>query len=304
MSIKKGLQSPFMNDKLTPAEKEVKDMITKEFLTPKQIQIRRNCTRQAVHRIIKNLKAKGAINLALQDVDKNQWSCQPNCQHVNKVRLHAQEWNIRILWQDSNYQKLLQKSNIFHLKEHTIRLYKNSIEIYSGKGTCFFADNEQRAMSKSLEYWKRFFTRLEHELKIILIKPRSRNIKLVNQHFARGNSEIYKNAIKHGEPIRIYAKEDGKLAFVTDDSFGFKEDETVHPITSKQDRGMIDKQLNDWRKNDPPTLSEVMRLMEKQAELNKESSSGLLTLIRFMEAQIPKSQKLNQKSIGELDYIG
>ena len=68
------------------------------------------------------------------------------------------------------------------------------------------------------------------------------------------------------EKIKVFAQEDGKLAFITDDSFGFNEDETVHPKTSKPDREEIDKHINDWRLHHPPTNSQLSSIIYKQAE--------------------------------------
>jgi predicted DNA-binding protein (UPF0251 family) len=95
MSTKNGLHCPSVLN-LTKAEQEVLNLLTVEFLTTKQITLRRGCTRQAVNKIIKNLKKKGAYNLGLQKVDESQGSCQPS----NQIRLHGQEFNIKILWQD------------------------------------------------------------------------------------------------------------------------------------------------------------------------------------------------------------
>lgn len=240
---------------LTQAEQEVLKLITEEFLTPKQIQLRRQCTRQAFYKILKSLKEKGAINLGLQKVDNS----EAPVNHVNQkpIRLHGQEFNIRIIFQDHNYQNLLEKSNIIYIEGHTIKLYRSSIEVYAGEGISFYGDDAQECFSKSLVYWKKLFVRLENQFKVILVKPQTQNIKIVNQHFARGNSEVYVNATNHREKIKIFAKEDGKLAFITDDSFGFMEDETVHPKTAKPDREEIDKQINDWRLNHPPTNSQL-----------------------------------------------
>ena len=247
---------------LTPSEEEVLRLITEEFFTPKQISYRRKCTHQAVYKIIKKLKQKGAFNIGLHKVAETLPTMQPN----EKIRLHAQEFNIKILWQNPQYQTLLKRSNIFFIDGNTIKLYRNSVEIYSGKS--FFGENADISTRRSLAYWKRFFARLEHELKIILVKPRSRNIRLVNQHYAHIDSEITENAIEKGERIRIFAKEDGKLAFITDDSFRFKEDETLHPTTAKFDRKAVDKQVNDWRIHNPPTNSQlasnIMQVTENQ----------------------------------------
>ena len=276
MSIKKRLHKEvaFNNKvlKLTKAEEEILRLLTEEFLTVKQISYRRKCTHQAIYKIINKLKKKGAFNIGLQKVAEIQPTMQPN----EKIRLHGQEFNIKLLYQDQHYQELLKRSNIMFIDGNTIRLYRNSIEIYAGKS--FYGENEQIVTTKSLAYWKSFFIRLEHILKSILVKPRAANIKLVNQHYAYIDSEICESSIEKGERIRIYAKEDGKLAFITDDSFGFKEDETVHSITAKQDRKAIDKQINDWRLYDPPTNSELLGNFKEAKVMLKESSETQIML--------------------------
>lgn len=282
---------------LTQAEKEVLKMITEDFLTPKQIQLRRQCSRQAFYKILKKLKQKGAINTGLQQVDKTE---APVNQQL--IRLHGQEFHIKIIYQDQNYQKALKNSNILFLEGHTIKLYRNAIEVYAGEGTSFFGDDAHRAFAKSLDYWKRFFVRLENDLKLILVKPRSQNIRIVNQHFARGDSEIYANATEHKEKIKIFAKEDGKLAFITDDSFGFNEDETVHPLTSKPDREEIDKQINDWRLYHPPTNSELatniagliqtQSMFQENIKTHFEVLQGIKEAVKELRDEIHKKRKI------------
>lgn len=235
---------------LTAAEKEVLHLLTDEFLTIKQIKQRRDCSLQAVYKLIKKLKQKGAYDSGLNKVEKVESTF-----NQSDLRLHGQELNIRILLQSPKYQRELNKSNVMFLDGNTIRLYKNSIEIYSGQS--FLGKSVNDVELKSLEYWNRFLARLGHELDIIITKNRARNIKIVNQHWARGNSEICDNSREFRERVWVYAEEDNKLAFITDDSFGFREDEAVHPITAKPDRKAIDKQVNDWRLNNPPTNSQL-----------------------------------------------
>lgn len=307
MSTKKCLHTPYIN-RLTKAEGEVLNLITEEKLNIKQIQIRRgNCSRQAVYKIVRSLKKKGTMNLGLQKTERTLSSCQSEEEIVNQVRLHGQEFNIKIIRQDQNYQKLLKKSNIFYLEGHTIKLYKDSIEIYSGEGASFYGADEQEADGIASEYWQKFFIRLENELKVILIKERSRNIKEVNHHYARGKSEICENTLKkEGKHIRVFCPIDGKLAFITDESFGDREDETVHHVTAKYDRGVIDKHINDWRLNNPPTLSEVMVLMKEHAELNKETAAGLLAITEYHKPFVPEFKEKTNLNIfnGGLSYIG
>ena len=235
---------------LTMTEKEVLHLLTDEFLTIKNIAKQKGISIQAVYKTIKKLKQKGAYDSGLNKVENSQSTF-----NQSDLRLHGQELNIRIINQSPKYQLELNKSNTIFLDGNTIRLYKNSIEIYSGQS--FLGKSINESELKSLDYWKRFMFRLEHDLNIILVKNRSRNIKIVNQHWARGNSEICDNSREFRERVWVYAEEDGKLAFITDDSFGFREDEAVHPVTSKPDRKAIDKQVNDWRLNNPPTNSEL-----------------------------------------------
>lgn len=288
---------------LTQAEKEVLRLISEEFLTPKQIQHRRQCSRQAFYKIFKSLKQKGAINTGLQMVDKNEGLTvnQPKF-NSNYVRLHGQEFNIQLLYQDQNYQKAVNRSNILFINGHTIKLYRNSLEIYAGEGTSFYGEDAQEAFSKSLVYWKKFVVRLENDLKVILTKPRSQNIRIVNQHFARGDSEIYDHAMKDKKQIKIYAKEDGKLAWITDDSFGFNEDETVHPKTAKPDREEIDKHINDWRTNHPPTNSQLATHIQSLGQYTAQNAQNLDQYAIHLKAHVESVQKLGS-AVQELTEV-
>lgn len=279
---KHGLKLPVKSSKLTTAQNEVLHLITDEFLTIKQIAQRRHSSIQAVYKIATQIKNKGYLGLGLNKVEKVESTF-----NQSDVRLHGQEFNIRILWQDNKYQELLEKSNTMFLDSNTIRLYKNSIEIYSGQS--FYGKSANISEYNSLNYWKGFIARLEHDLKVSLLKPRSRNIKIVNQHYARGNSEIAEDSVKNRERVWVYAEEDGKLCFITDDSFGFKEDETVHPITGKIDRKNVDKQVNDWRINNPPTGSEL-------AEASRNTLNAVNSMVKIQE-DLPESLALLKEQI-------
>lgn len=295
MVEKKGLKYHRGNSELTSTEKEILHLITEEFLTIKQIQLQRKCSLQAIYKHLKNIKKKGYLGSGLNMVEKKQPTIQPN-----DIRLHAQEFNIKILWQDSYYQKSLKKNNIIFIDGNTIKLYRNSIEIYSGNS--FVGKSGVEAEVSSINYWKKFFASLEHTLKITILKPKSRNIKLVNQHFARGDSEVCDNAIENKDKIRVFAEEDGKLCFITDDSFGFREDETVHPSTAKPDRKAIDKQVNDWRLNNPPTLSEIWQITAKNTLQSNVLTNTLSDYAKHIKAHTKSIVSLS-KAIPQLTKL-
>jgi len=295
---KNGLQLHKEETKLTDSEREVLYMFTEEFLTIKQVSIRRGCSRQAVNKIKLKLIEKGYMNRVYMKVDKMDSTCQP-CQ-PNGVRLHGQEFNIKILHKDHRYTKIKNdRGNTIVIDGSTIRLYRDSIEVYGNKS--FMGDDAHKATSKSMKYWQRVFRKLENDLKIILIKQRSQNIRLVNAHYADIKNGMAKDCVKHGDNIRIYANEDGKLWFTIDNSFNLEEAETMHPETGQHDMDKVIKPfMNDLRDNNPPTLSEVMTVINRLAEQNKETAAGLSSIVKYMESQIPKSPVENNRG----DYFG
>jgi len=79
---------------LTTAQKEILHLLTDEFLTIKQIAQRRNVSLQAIYKIVAKLKKKGAFDGGLNKVRKVQ-----STHNKSDVRLHGQEFNIKILFQ-------------------------------------------------------------------------------------------------------------------------------------------------------------------------------------------------------------
>jgi DNA-binding Lrp family transcriptional regulator len=280
--------------KITQAEKEVLHYLTKEYLTPKKIAIRRQTTPRAVYKIIQKLKSKGIIN----KVHKIVGTIEPS--EPNKIRLHGEEFNIKILYKDNRYKELTKKTNLQIIDGNTVKLYRNSIKIYSGQS--FYADSPDKALYNSIPYWNRFLTRLEHDLKVILVKSRYQNIKIVKVHFAEINNEIAKDYEVSGDKLRLYAREDGKLWLQIDNSFNLHEMETQHPETAKQDMIKVRKQVNDWRENNPPTLSEVMRVIKESVNVNRETAAGLSAAIKLLFPQ--EKKELIEKDFEKSDYIG
>ena len=293
---------------LTEAEQDVLCLLSQEFLTPKKIAVRRKCSHQSIYKIIKKLRKKGAINQFSEEVAKSQATMQPlkrmqPLKSNHQIRLHGQEFNIKILYKDQRYKTILEKANTINIDGNTIRLYRNSIEIYSGQS--FYADTAQKATVRSFSYWNRLFARLENDLKLILIKPRSQNIKLVNQHYAEINNELAEECEKKADKIRIYSTDEGKLWFVIDNSFNLHEAETQGK-TSKQDMDdTVSPFFNDMRDKNPPLPSEVWKLVAELARHERELGAGLHSVVEIMKSQLPKEKE--EDMIGpnsRPDYIG
>lgn len=302
--MKKGVESKgSVVKRLNLVQREVLLFLTEEYLTPRQISIRRGTSLQAVYNVIAKLKKKGLIS-------GNVWGGFKKSEPLRRggfnlrhgIRLHGQEFNIKILFRSTQYQKLLSKSNYVYFDNNTIKLCKDSVEVYAGKDKSFMGEDIQRATALSFQYWNKFFRWLEDHLKVILIKPRSRNIKLVNNHYAEINNEIAKECNVNKEKISIYTTEDGKLWFKIDNSFQLNEAESLHPQTAKEDMQKVKATFNDLRDKPSYLPSEIKATVDTTLALVKEVATAQLNQTKLMEAMLPKPPK-EEKVKGRVDYI-
>lgn len=302
--LKKTLKSGGKKEKLSPAELEVLHYLADEYLTVKQIAYRRRTSVQAVYIILKKLRQKGVISRAYKKLEKTDSSFKV----FKGIRLHGQELNIQILYKDRRYKKKI--GAMIAIDGNTVRCYRDSIEVYSN--TSFFGETVQHTTVKSIQYWNRFINRLEHELKIILKKPRAQNIRIVNHHYSEIDNEIAEEHEIKGLKLRVYATEDGKLWAEIDNSFNLKELETRHPQTAKRDAESVLRHLNDWRDHPRvPSLSELAGvlketnlLLREQSRQNVGTAAGLkvlLDMITIMDRGVNngKTQKTKRP-----EYIG
>jgi biotin operon repressor len=281
---------------ITELEREILHLLTEQYLTPNKIAIKRNCSRQAVYKIIKSLKDKGIINKQYRKVDKIRCTLQP----VNLLRLHGQEFNIKILYKGQQYKKLINK--LIDIDGNSIRCYRNSIEVYSGHS--FYGETVQKVTARSIRYFERLFMRIENDMKVIIVKSRKDNITMVKSHYAETGNEYAQECEKKGYKVRIYAKEDGKLWFMIDNSFNLHEAETVHTETARDDMDKIRKHFNDLRDNPHFRLSEVSKYMVYTTQQMSELASGLNVLVKLLKPQKQAKKPFKYANGDRPRYIG
>lgn len=273
------------DDKLTQAEQEVLYLLTKEYLTVKQAAIRRRCSNKNIYKIWKNLRKKGVITEQFEEVEKSGCAFQPDLKKRatrRGIRLHGVELHFFILSKDERYFKILQESNIRYVKGNTVKLSKDAVEVYLAKS--WFGDDAVKAWSECVSELRRIIAVVENDLKIILVKSRCNNIKVVKWHFAEMQNEIARDCEVSGDKIRVYAEEDGKLWFVIDNSFNLHEAETQHI-----DTGLVDMQVavaprvNDWRRHpETPLLSEIWGVLAKVVKDGEELNAGLHVAVKLI----------------------
>lgn len=230
---KRGFKSHKGGAKLTSREKEVLSLINNDFLTTKQTSVRLGISIQRVNYYVRSLKRKGFLNLG---VSKKLSTLKPLVSSGD-IRLHGEQFRIGILCDSEKYRGLLKKSNVLFIDSNTVRISKESVNVYSGQH--FLGGSVELVTAEAMEYWSRFFVRLEYQLGLSLLKSRYENVKRVSSHYARVKDEISEELYKEGDRIKIFSEEDGKLWFVCDNSFNLYEAETVHPETSDVDMSEV-----------------------------------------------------------------
>lgn len=302
-----GLLSGQCSKKLTPAEREVLFFLVEEFLTPKQISIRRQCTLQAVSNIISSLKKKGAFDLAKNLVYQNLGTGKPSKLNIHQIRLHGEQFHITIIYETPKYKKILRVCNNLNVDGNTVRIFRNCIDVYSGQ--VFWGNDAEKATYNSISYWNRVFKRLEHELGVIILKARAQNIKRVKAEYAEVNNNLAKEIEPSREKIRIYSNDDGKLAFLLDNSFNLHEFETVHPKTSEQDMQQVAapffNDLRDYYQENGQSLkmSDLVYLLKEVIAQNKETAAGLNAITQVIKAQFTYPEKQEEQK-QNIDYVG
>lgn len=281
--------------KLSIMEQRVYDLLVNANLTAKQIQIKLKLSPSTYYFHRKNIKNKGFLRLNFTLENNGSTfpvnSSKNNSENIHQIRLHGLELNINILYKDSRYKDTLKRSNILDIDGNTIRLYRDSIEAYIN--TSFFGETAQKATAKSVAYTQKLLNRLEYDLKLILVKPRAHNIKIVNAHYSEINNEISEDCRINAQKIRIFTTEDSKLWFTIDNSFNLREAEAVHPETSKRDIEHVTAWFQDIRDKAPPTPSQMALMLY-------EISAGLDVLIKLNTPK-PLAQSLN---VDIPNYIG
>ncbi len=260
--------------KLSDTQREVLDMLTKDYEIPKRIALRRKTSIRAVYKTIKILQKKGVLTRGFTRFTKNQstQTFKPPKSLKTYIRLHGQEWNIKILYKSRFYEKIT-KNKIFFIDGNTVRLYKDSLEVYSNELLKFEAEDEWRATALSFNYWNKMFTRLENKFKIIIIKEGYSNISQVKHEYAEVGNELAKEYNEKKLKLNIYTTDDGKLWFKIDHSWNFDEAETSHTITAKPDMTKVKAYFNDIRDN--PEIP----IPSKSFELSSNNTTNISQLI-------------------------
>ena len=300
MKTKKYRKSGQGFSKISKVQSETLRLLTEEFLTINKIAIRRGVSDKAVYQTVQQLRKKGLLSKGYKSLENIQSTIQGNA----RFRLHGLEFNIQILHLSELYRKVRAKANHIIFDGNTVRLYNKSIEVYCSKS--FFGDSVQKVTVDSSKYINRLFLRLENEFKIIIVKDRVQNIKIVQAHYSEVNNGLAKDCNVNKDKINVYAS-DGRLWFLIDNSFNLNEAETVNPKTSKSDmETVVSPFFNDLRDNELVTMSQIKKMLFVIVKENKETVIGLNTVVQLLKNQMQPMSETKEEGVQTIIpyYVG
>lgn len=257
------------------SEEETLYLYTQEFLTAPQIAKKRGLSTSTIRTHLSRLRAKGRLtksNSKNTDVPP----CRPS-EVIKNIRLHGEEFNVRLLNASSAYERLYSRGADLQLDGNRVRLYSGSVEVYSSQ--VFYGESVRECESLSVAYWSRFFAVLEHRLNALILKDSSFNIRRVKQHFADVNNALAKQLSYDGEKLRVFGG-DGREWLIVDNSWGFRELETTHSVRAADDmQSVVAPFFNDLRDNGVLLPSDVSKALVQLAESQRALYSVVSSLL-------------------------
>lgn len=314
---KNGAKSGLYSKNLTDSERDVLHLLANEKLTIKQAASRRDVKPRAIYKMRQRLIEKGVLNI-VNDVVHNQGG-HSSVHSVHQIRLHAEQYDIKIIQPMEAYLKRLKSGNCrLMIDGNTIMLYRNKVEVYSN--TSFYGKDAADADKKAMRYWTRFIVRLEQSIKCILMKVESQNINRVRAEYAETGNELATKFIREHEKIRV-CDEKGGAWLVVDNSFNFAELETVNPRSSKQDmQDVVQPFFNDLRDHQdkiilPFAVSQTIKRMSDEianlasatnamAQGIQANSDSIQAILNVLKTQMPKQHDITEMKTERPDYCG
>lgn len=287
---------------LSDTEKEILRLYLVECLTVKKIAKQRNKTVQSVYKILRGIRDKGMLSKDYIKVENRPPPIKP-LNGFRLVRLHGQQFKINIIKGSDFYERVLrERGNRFLRDGNTVLLYPDCLMVHVVRD--FVGESVAEAAGWGVEYLWRFLRVLEDDLRVILVKERVVNVKLVSAHYAEVGNELAVDCKLSGDKIQIFGVGDRRLWCLVDDSFGLEELEAVHPERSRLDMEEVVRPFfNDLRENRPLLLSDLNKVLDRVVVLQKETAEGLRFLVGFLGGSggggVPPPDPF-----GGVDYVG
>lgn len=192
-----------------------------------------------------------------------------------KLRQHNLHFKIQVLESQRNWEQKRNEMRQMPYFNKTIKLKNNEQDLFNYgnlkiktttksiiiKMPTIYASDWENAIIQAMQILEDTIPKIEHQLKIRLVKNYKANIKIISQEYASIQDSLAK--LYRAEGNRIYITgDDNKIWLITDLSFSTDELEYIHPNKATDDNDAIAPFLNDLRKN-PTTMTEMKEHVNK-----------------------------------------
>jgi hypothetical protein len=217
---------------------------------------------------------------------------------VSDRRLHAQKFRIELIKPIPEKYTSECVGTFLRIDGNPVQCFPEVITVQACDKS-FLGASEEEALSNSMDYWYRFFARLENDLHVLILKDRKQNITMTYAEWATGPCSLAEECEKRGNPIRIYA-DDGKLRYTTDWSH-LHEREAHHAKTGMKDSETGNRFIEDLLNHpEAPTYTEICRVVKSIALHNAEMAAGLNAVVQILKGPGNQAPQLNDR----VEYIG
>jgi DNA-binding Lrp family transcriptional regulator len=310
--------------RLTKRQQAVLDLLTKELMWPSEISRRLHITKQAVSKHIERLRKKGLVGGVDAGMVDTRCTLQGVMANVNLLRLHGEEYRVGIIMRSKHYDLTRTRANSVFVEGNRVVLYRDVLMVFSSQS--FYGPTVEDCERQAVEYWVRFFHRLESLYNVLVLKDRKENVKRVKAHYGETNNELADDFRRRKERCRVFGSRDGKEWLLFDDSapdgVGLAEAETTHSSNKRDDRDALEdmrevvqplfNDLRDKRPALPSVIQEAVERSLKHADVTQqqlaELAEGLNGLVKLLtisaRAGLPPEEKKDDKKEKRPDYFG
>ena len=248
--------------KLDTKREEILELYIHDQISQKDIANRLQVNQSSISRIIKKSgkKRKRIIYTPGLHIKGRFW------------RYHALHFVVKPYYFYPRYSKIRKTKGNYGItrKDWIVKLHETTVELQLRKGVDFANKNKYKATDMAQESLNRNLISISNEFGFEVWKERKCAIRLVREHLSDVRNPLANK--RNGNPIQIRGS-DGFVWLLIDKSKGEPELETVKANSALSDSDVIDKFMNDWKENDPPTNSElaihITAMLGIQEEFNK-----------------------------------
>lgn len=232
----------------------------KSGLTPAQIARKEGVSKQYVSKVLRPLKACGAVSrvgYGVWKVEPEKYEAALKVVNLNasvggkakgSVRGHGFRFLVRTRLMDwgrlVSGRRCPMGGFLVEVLGHKLKLFRRSFEVYFRKGWSAFGPDSLVTFRAALAELGKVVGKLERLYGVDLGRPLK--LRVSRQHYALVRNELAKEYNLKKEKLRVLA-EDGKTWLLIDNSYQLEELETQHRETARRDNEYVRQVFNEIR---------------------------------------------------------